>query len=70
MRVSGLYSAMRRTTSAAFTRALSTRKLCEPWPGVPVTRRVHQKQPFSATISGSFSPPGVSVGMPPDSVMT
>ncbi len=48
---------MRRTTSAAFTRALSVRHGCDPWPAVPEMRRLilHQPLPFSATITGSLS---------------
>ena len=36
--VGGWYSAMRRTTSAAVTSALSVRNGCDPCPGVPCTR--------------------------------
>ena len=42
MRVSGRYSAIRRTTSAALISALSVRRGCEAWPGVPRTRSLHQ----------------------------
>ena len=40
--VSGRYSAMRRTTSAALTSALSVRSGCDAWPGVPLTVSRHQ----------------------------
>ena len=43
----GWYSAMRRTTSAAVTSALSVRNGCEPCPGVPCTRIFVQNVPFS-----------------------
>ena len=63
---------MRRTTSAAFTRALSVRSGIEPCPGVPRTRSLHQYVPFSATMTGSFGPPDDGNGMrnPPISVTT
>ena len=63
---------MRRTTSAAFTRALSVRNGIEPWPGVPLTRIRRQYAPFSPTMTGSFGPPAEGSGIrnPPDSVIT
>ena len=42
----------------------------DAWPGVPFTRSAHHWLPFSATITGSFTPVGDGIGMPPDSVMT
>ena len=66
----GRYSAMRRTTSAAVTSALSVWNGCEPWPGVPCTRIFVQKVPFSPTSTGSRGPAGVGIWNPPDSVST
>ena len=68
--VGGRNSAIRRTTSAAVTRALSVRSGCEAWPGVPCTVSRHQWLPFSPTMTGSFMPDGEGIGMPPDSVIT
>ena len=68
--VGGRNSARRRTTSAAFTSALSVRNGCDACPGVPVMRKVHHHVPFSPTITGSFGPDGLGIGMPPDSVIT
>jgi hypothetical protein len=63
---------MRRTTSAAFSSALSVRNGIEPCPGVPRTRIRHQYVPFSPTMMGSFGPDEVGSGIrnPPDSVTT
>ena len=70
--VSGWNSAMRRTTSAAFTSALSVRRGIDPCPGVPWTRSLHQYVPFSATMTGSFGPliDGRGMRKPPASVTT
>ena len=70
MSVSGRYSAMRRTTSAAFTSALSVRNGVDACPGVPLTRSVPHQVPFSPTMIGSLLPVGVGIGKPPASVMT
>ena len=43
----GRYAASRRTTSAAFTSALSAPNGTDPWPGVPRTRRRRHATPFS-----------------------
>ena len=67
----GRYSSIRRTTSAALTRALSVRRGWLPWPGVPRTVSRHQKTPFSPTMTGSRGVPSAPpIGKPPDSVMT
>ena len=68
--VAGWYSAIRCTTAAAVTSALSVLYGWLPWPGVPDTRSWAQWLPFSATITGSFRPVGLGIGMPPDSVIT
>ena len=52
---------MRRTTSDAVTTALSVRKGCEPWPGVPLIRSFDQNVPFSAVSTGSRTPSGVGI---------
>ncbi len=62
-------SASLRTTSAAFTKALSVRRGCDAWPGVPRTVMVHQNAPFSPVITGRRTPPGLAMGKPPASVM-
>ena len=69
--VFGWKSAIRLTTSAAVTSALSVRSGMLAWPGVPCTRIVHQYVPFSPTMTGSFGPPAVGIGnrIPPNSVM-
>ena len=69
MSAAGWYSARRRTTSAALTRALSVRSGCEACPGVPRTVKVHQKTPFSPVRTGRRTPSGDSMGKPPASVM-
>ena len=56
--VCGRNSAIRRTTSAAVTSALSVRKGCDPCPGVPRTRILVQNVPFSATSTGRRGPAG------------
>ncbi len=61
---------MRRTTSAAVTRALSVRNGREPWPGVPATVSRRQLAPFSPTVTPSTWPLLVGIGTPPLSVMT
>ena len=68
--VCGRKSAMRRTTSAAVTSALSVRNGCEPCPGVPCTRILVQNVPFSPTSTGSRGPAGDGIWKPPDSVST
>jgi hypothetical protein len=68
--VSGRYSAIRRTTSAAVTSALSVRNGCEPCPGVPRTVSFDQNVPFSPTTTGRRGPTGVGTWKPPDSVST
>ena len=55
-------SASRRTTSAAFTKALSVRRGCEACPGVPRTVMVHQKAPFSPVMTGQADPAGARHG--------
>ena len=60
---------MRRTTSAAFTSALSAPNGAEPCPGVPRTRSRRHITPFSATVIVTFWPAWVSMTSPPDSVM-
>ena len=72
MFVSGWYSAIRRTTSAALTRALSVRRGIDPCPGVPLTRIRHQYVPFSPTMTGNLIPvvEGRGIRNPPDSVIT
>ena len=54
--VSGRYSAIRRTTSAALTKALSERNGIDACPADPRTRIRHQYVPFSATTTGSLGP--------------
>ncbi len=61
---------MRRTTSAAVTSALSVRNGCDPCPGVPFTRILVQKVPFSPTTTGRRGPAGVGIWKPPASVST
>ena len=70
--VSGWYSAMRRTTSAAFTSALSVRSGCDAWPGVPVhARACTSRCPSRRRSPAACTPaPRSASGMPPDSVIT
>ena len=72
MSVPGSNWAIRRTTSAAFTTALSLLNGIDPWPAVPRTRSSTQWVPFSPTIIGNLGPDldGSGISNPPDSVST
>ena len=70
MCVSGRCSASLRTTSAAFTTALSAPNGVDPWLGVPVTTMSTTAPPFSPVTTSTFVPCAPSLTMPPTSVST
>ena len=69
--MAGWYSARRCTTRGRGDEGVvGLVGLATRGPGVPDTRSWAQWLPFSATITGSFRPVGLGIGMPPDSVIT